>query len=82
MTIGHKTVLSTYRKEEFFLIYFQSCKLSSCPGLDKFCTRLQVCMQRACKEVFACTKLGADKSIKTPLSSITMVFKVASCFCV
>ena len=28
------------------------------------------------------TKLRARKSIKTPLSSIPMLFKVASCFCV
>ena len=39
-------------------------------------------MQRARKEVFACTKLRARKSIKTPLSSTLILFKVASCFCV
>ena len=31
---------------------------------------------------FSRTKLGARKSIKTPLSSIPMLFHVASCFCV
>ena len=37
--------------------------------------------ERARKKVFACTKLHARKSIKTPLSSTPMLFKVASCFC-
>ena len=31
-------------------------------------------------EVFACTKLRARKSIKTPLSSTPMLFKVLSYF--
>ena len=38
--------------------------------------------ERACKEVFECTKLHARKSIKTLLSSTWISFKVASCFCV
>ena len=32
-------------------------------------------------EVFACRKLRARKSIKTPLSNTPMLLKVASCFC-
>ena len=51
-------------------------------GLDKLRARLRVCMQCARKELFACTKLHAHKSIKTPLSNIPMLFKVVSCFCV
>ena len=39
------------------------------------------CTQRARKEVFACTKLRARKSVKIPLSSTWMLFKVAGCFC-
>ena len=35
------------------------------PGLDKLHTQRRVCTQRARKEIFACTKLCARKSIKT-----------------
>ena len=49
-------------------------------GLDKLCARLRACMQRARKEVFTCTKLCARKSIKTPVRSTPMLFKVASFF--
>ena len=41
-----------------------------------------VCMQHAHKEVFACMKLCACKSIKTLFISTPMLFKVVSCFCV
>ena len=46
---------------------------------------LRNCMhsyEHVCKEVFACTKLHARKSIKTPLSSTPMLFKIVSCFSV
>ena len=52
------------------------------PGLNKLRARWQAFAQRARKEVFACTKLRARKSIKTLLSSSRMLFKVVSCFCV
>ena len=38
-------------------------------------------MQHAHKEVLACTKLCARKSIKTLLSSTQMLLNVVSCFC-
>ena len=38
-------------------------------------------MQHAHKEVLACMKLCARKSIKTLLSSTRMLFNVVSCFC-
>ena len=37
-------------------------------------------MQRARKEILACTKLHACERNKTPLSSALMLFKVLSCF--
>ena len=51
-------------------------KLLKCvlTGLNKLHTQLQ--------DHFACTKLCTCKSIKTPLSSTPMLFKVVSCFCV
>ena len=55
---------------------------NSTAGLDKLRTQWRVCMQRACKEAFTCTKLRARKSIKTPSGSTQMLFKVASCSCV
>ena len=51
-------------------------------GLNKLHPQWQACTQCAHKEVFACTKLCARKSIKTPLHSTWMLFKLVSYFCV
>ena len=51
-------------------------------GLNKLQTQLQACTQHCCNKVFACTKFCVCKSIKTPLSSPAMLFKVASCSCI
>ena len=50
------------------------------PGLDKLRAWWRACAQRVHKEIFACTKLRVQKSIKTPLSSTSMLFKVVSLF--
>ena len=51
-------------------------------GLDKLHAQWWACTQCAWKEVFACTKLCAHKSIKTLLISNWMLFKVVTCSCV
>ena len=45
-------------------------------GLNKLRVRRRACTQYARKEVFACTKFRAPKSIKTPLSKTLMLFKL------
>ena len=57
-----------------------ACAIYSLSGLDKLRARWWACMQRACKEILACTKLRARKSNKIPLSSAPMLFKVISFF--
>ena len=51
-------------------------------GLNKLCTQRWACMQCAHKRIITCTKLCAHKSIKTPLGSIPMLFKIVCYFCV
>ena len=60
---------------EFFSFLFTS-------GLDKLCLWWWPCKQCGSKEIFECSKLCACKSIKTPLSSTPILFKVMSYFCV
>ena len=50
-------------------------------GLNKLRARWRACTQRARKELFACTKLRARKSVKTLLTSTPTLFKVVSYFC-
>ena len=50
-------------------------------GLDKLHPRWRACTQRARKELFACTKLRARKSVKILLTSTPTLFKVVSYFC-
>ena len=51
-------------------------------GLDKLRARWRACTQRARKEVFACTKLRARKSVKTLFTSTTTLMKLVNYFCV
>ena len=70
---------------ELFLVHFHIYFVHNngdISGLDKLRARWQASTQRARKEVFACTKLRARKSVKTLLSSAQKLFKLASCFCI
>ena len=49
-------------------------------GLDKLRAQWRACMQGACKELFACMKLCAHKSVKILLTSTPTLFKEVSYF--
>ena len=74
------------RKDTFFSFFkvkeiiLQLSKVY-CAGLDKLCAQWWACIHRARKELFACTKLCACKSVKTLLTSTPTLFKVVSYFC-
>ena len=79
--VNQKCLWYEWNHNKKYVIVFFFCGMAEA-GLYILHAWWWACMEHAHQEVFACMKSFGHKSIKTTLSSTSMLFKVVSYFCI